>query len=74
MGKFIKAKMGDKEGIEIDFNDLTGFYEVIFFDENGESTLVKTRNEKVAEKKMKKFERHLKEGRLLKPEKSAYKY
>lgn len=62
------------KGIEIEFNDETGLYEVIFFDENGLSILVKTKNEKVAERKKKKYERYLKQGRLLKEEKSVWKY
>jgi len=63
-----------KKGIELNFDESTGAYEVIFFDENGFSILAKTKNEKTAQNKMKKYTRHLKEGRLLKEEKSIWKY
>ena len=63
-----------KSGIELNFNDSTGIYEIIFFDENGESILVKTQKEKTAYNKMNKYKRYLKEGRLLKEEKSGWKY
>ena len=46
----------------------------MFFDNGGMSVLSKTKNHDVAKRKAKKFKKYLREGRLLKPEKSIWKY
>ncbi len=50
------------------------FYSILFIDDNGVSALSKTKNKLVAENKYKKFNKNLKDGILLKPEKSIWKY
>lgn len=59
--------------IDIEQNE-NGVFEVIFFDDNGESILCRTPNIQTAINKKAKFTRYLKEGRLLRIEKSVYKY
>ena len=58
----------------IDIEYIDGIYNVMFFDNGGMSVLSKTKNHDVAKRKAKKFKKYLREGRLLKPEKSIWKY
>jgi len=60
------------EEIFID-DDYNGYYAIMFEDDNGCSILAKTKSGEVAERKLKKFKGYLKEGRLLRPEKSINK-
>lgn len=48
-------------------------FEIQFQDKNGKSSLARTNNPEQAKKLKAKFENDLKQGRLLKPFKSAYK-
>lgn len=51
---------------------LVGKYAVIFQDENGMSILTRTKTKEHAKTLADVFAKQLKEGRLLKPHKSAY--
>jgi len=55
--------------------DLENDYWIIrFIDNNGVIILAKTKNYEVAKRKAEKFRRYLREGKLLKAEKSIEKY
>jgi hypothetical protein len=49
-------------------------YDVMYFDENGMSTLARTKSLDVAKKIQTKFSRYVKAGRPLKEEASVWKY
>lgn len=51
-----------------------GVYEVIFRDENGMSILARSRSPEVAKRKMNKFKKEMEQGKLLKEDKSVWKY
>jgi len=60
--------------MRIEIKRKNNHYAVMFFDQNGMSNLAKTKNIEVAKRKALKFGNYLKQGRLLRPEKSVYKY
>jgi hypothetical protein len=64
----------DRIIITNDIYDNKQVFNIMFIDKNGLSFLTKSPNYKTAVNKKEKFEKYLQEGRLLKEEKSIYKY